>query len=210
MDGYLWLSYDLLHLPWGGIFEDFNLQNGFSHCKFKKEQKRIARNQSTGYRTVRLMSPRCPPGFLGDIECIEAKFGWMPISLSQESKVRKSVTNRRYPMLRSIRYGTPNILVGRGSRLMSSTIAKIHAREIIDSRGFPTVEVDLINSEGELFRSAVPSGASTGEYEALELRDGDKSRFDGRYLTYALAILLRFENDDCSWLGSAHRCPKCQ
>lgn len=51
-----------------------------------------------------------------------------------------------------------------------STVANIHAREILDSRGNPTVEVDLTSSTGEVFRAAVPSGASTGIYEALELR----------------------------------------
>ncbi|HOD67446.1 MAG TPA: phosphopyruvate hydratase, partial [candidate division Zixibacteria bacterium] len=51
----------------------------------------------------------------------------------------------------------------------------IHARQIFDSRGTPTVEVDVILSDGTLGRAAVPSGASTGAHEAVELRDGDKS-----------------------------------
>uniref|UniRef100_A0A803TUW3 Enolase N-terminal domain-containing protein n=1 Tax=Anolis carolinensis TaxID=28377 RepID=A0A803TUW3_ANOCA len=59
------------------------------------------------------------------------------------------------------------------------SILKIHGREIFDSRGNPTVEVDLFTSKG-LFRAAVPSGASTGIYEALELRDNDKTRFLGK------------------------------
>ncbi|KAM8898778.1 beta-enolase-like isoform 6-T12 [Spinachia spinachia] len=59
------------------------------------------------------------------------------------------------------------------------SITKIHAREILDSRGNPTVEVDLWTAKG-LFRAAVPSGASTGVHEALELRDGDKSRYLGK------------------------------
>ncbi|CAO2643977.1 Eno3 [Lemmus lemmus] len=57
---------------------------------------------------------------------------------------------------------------------------KIFAREILDSRGNPTVEVDLHTAKGSRFRAAVPSGASTGIYEALELRDGDKSRYLGK------------------------------
>lgn len=61
-----------------------------------------------------------------------------------------------------------------------STIASVTAREIIDSRGFPTVEAELVLTNGKHFRAAVPSGASTGVYEALELRDGDKSRFLGK------------------------------
>jgi enolase len=51
-------------------------------------------------------------------------------------------------------------------------IAKVHAREILDSRGNPTVEVDVLLKDGTRGRAAVPSGASTGEYEAVELRDG--------------------------------------
>ncbi len=59
-------------------------------------------------------------------------------------------------------------------------IQKIHAREILDSRGNPTVEVDVTLENGVMGRAAVPSGASTGENEALELRDGDKSRYLGK------------------------------
>ena len=61
-----------------------------------------------------------------------------------------------------------------------SIIEFIEAREIIDSRGNPTVEVDVILEDGSMGRAAVPSGASTGIYEAVELRDGDKSRFMGK------------------------------
>src|SRR5262245_46400151 len=60
------------------------------------------------------------------------------------------------------------------------TIADLRAREILDSRGNPTLEVDCITAGGALGRAAVPSGASTGEHEALELRDGDKSRYGGK------------------------------
>ena len=59
-------------------------------------------------------------------------------------------------------------------------IEKIVAREILDSRGNPTVEVDVVLENGVLGRAAVPSGASTGENEALELRDGDKNRYLGK------------------------------
>jgi len=59
-------------------------------------------------------------------------------------------------------------------------IEKIHAREILDSRGNPTVEVDVVLENGVMGRAAVPSGASTGENEALELRDGDKNRYLGK------------------------------
>jgi enolase len=61
-----------------------------------------------------------------------------------------------------------------------STIIEVHAREILDSRGNPTVEVDVILEDGSFGRAAVPSGASTGEHEALELRDGDSDRFSGK------------------------------
>ncbi len=59
-------------------------------------------------------------------------------------------------------------------------IANVHAREIIDSRGNPTIEVEVTLASGFVGRAAVPSGASTGEHEALELRDGDKSRYLGK------------------------------
>ena len=60
------------------------------------------------------------------------------------------------------------------------TIKEIHAREILDSRGNPTIEADVILDNGIMGRAAVPSGASTGEHEAIELRDGDKSRYGGK------------------------------
>ena len=68
-----------------------------------------------------------------------------------------------------------------------SKIKDVHAREILDSRGNPTVEVDVILESGVMGRAAVPSGASTGEREALELRDGDKSRYLGKGTTKAVA-----------------------
>jgi len=61
-----------------------------------------------------------------------------------------------------------------------SVIEYVEAREILDSRGNPTVEVDVVLEDGTLGRAAVPSGASTGEYEAVELRDGDKKRYLGK------------------------------
>jgi enolase len=67
-----------------------------------------------------------------------------------------------------------------------STIAQVHAREIIDSRGNPTVEADVTLASGTLGRAAVPSGASTGTREAVELRDGDRARFLGRGVTRAV------------------------
>jgi len=67
-----------------------------------------------------------------------------------------------------------------------SKITKIKGRQIIDSRGNPTVEVDIHLDSGIMGRAAVPSGASTGEHEAVELRDGDKSRFMGKGVTKAV------------------------
>ena len=66
-------------------------------------------------------------------------------------------------------------------------IEKVFAREILDSRGNPTVEVDVILESGIMGRAAVPSGASTGENEALELRDGDKGRYLGKGTLKAVA-----------------------
>ena len=64
-----------------------------------------------------------------------------------------------------------NLLSNVQSTRKFASISSIKAREIIDSRGNPTVEADVITSEGKVFRAAVPSGASTGVYEALEMRD---------------------------------------
>src|SRR6267378_2473833 len=64
--------------------------------------------------------------------------------------------------------------------MSSLRIQRVRAREILDSRGNPTVEVDVILDSGALGRASVPSGASTGAYEAVELRDGDKKRYLGR------------------------------
>ena len=66
-------------------------------------------------------------------------------------------------------------------------IQKIVAREILDSRGNPTVEVDVTLENGVMGRASVPSGASTGEHEALELRDGDKKRYGGKGTLKAVA-----------------------
>jgi enolase len=68
-----------------------------------------------------------------------------------------------------------------------SQIDRIHAREILDSRGNPTVEADVILTSGDHGRAAVPSGASTGEHEAVELRDGDASRYGGKGVLKAVA-----------------------
>jgi len=75
-----------------------------------------------------------------------------------------------------------------------TAIIDIHAREILDSRGNPTVEVDVLLDDGSFGRAAVPSGASTGAHEAVELRDGDKSRYLGKGVTKAVDAV----NDEIS------------
>jgi len=70
--------------------------------------------------------------------------------------------------------------IGKQERNLMSNIKSVHAREILDSRGNPTVEADVITTQGVLGRAAVPSGASTGSREAVELRDGDKARYLGK------------------------------
>src|SRR5258708_23762646 len=69
---------------------------------------------------------------------------------------------------------------------MDTSIAEIHAREILDSRGNPTVEADVLLGDGLLGRAAVPSGASTGVHEAVELRDGDPKRYLGKGVLQAV------------------------
>src|SRR5215469_4396876 len=63
---------------------------------------------------------------------------------------------------------------------MNTTITEVHAREILDSRGNPTVEAEVTLDDGSIGRAAVPSRASTGEHEAVELRDGDLKRYGGK------------------------------
>jgi enolase len=70
-----------------------------------------------------------------------------------------------------------------------TAILDIHAREILDSRGNPTVEVDILLEDGSFGRAAVPSGASTGAHEAVELRDGDKARYLGKGVTKAVTAV---------------------
>ncbi len=92
-----------------------------------------------------------------------------------------------------------------------SSISKIFARQILDSRGNPTVEADVFTSDGNMGRAAVPSGASTGSREALELRDGDKSYYLGKSVLKAVAninekiapILLNTEVTDQTGLDKA-------
>src|SRR5215467_10559423 len=70
-------------------------------------------------------------------------------------------------------------------------ITRVHGREILDSRGNPTVEVDVTLEGGAFGRAAVPSGASTGEREALELRDGDAARYGGKGVRKAVGNINR-------------------
>src|SRR3979411_2432787 len=70
-----------------------------------------------------------------------------------------------------------------------TAIVDIIGREILDSRGNPTVEVDVVLEDGSLGRAAVPSGASTGAHEAVELRDGDKKRYLGKGVPKAVAAV---------------------
>ncbi|MGE0241202.1 MAG: phosphopyruvate hydratase, partial [Parvibaculaceae bacterium] len=70
-----------------------------------------------------------------------------------------------------------------------TAILDITAREILDSRGNPTIEVDVVLEDGSSGRAAVPSGASTGAHEAVELRDGDKKRYLGKGVSKAVAAV---------------------
>ena len=74
-------------------------------------------------------------------------------------------------------------------------IQDIYAREILDSRGNPTVEAEVTLIDGTVSRGTAPSGASTGEFEALELRDGDKSRYLGKGVSKAVENINTVIND---------------
>src|SRR5688572_17274969 len=80
-----------------------------------------------------------------------------------------------------------HLMNGRKPRVAAAAkISNIRAREILDSRGNPTLEVDVVLQDGSWGRAAVPSGASTGMHEAVELRDGDKRRYGGKGVTRAV------------------------
>ena len=74
-----------------------------------------------------------------------------------------------------------------------TAIERVHARQLLDSRGNPTLEVDVVLASGALGRAAVPSGASTGEHEAVELRDGDPATYLGKGVLRAVANVLMNE-----------------
>ena len=92
-----------------------------------------------------------------------------------------------------------------------TAIASVHAREILDSRGNPTIEVDVELEDGAAGRAAIPSGASTGSHEAVELRDGDKQRFSGKGVQHAVAnvnkriatVVTGMDADDQAGLDAA-------
>ena len=71
------------------------------------------------------------------------------------------------------------------------SIVKVRGREIVDSRGNPTVEAEVLLADGTAGRGCAPSGASTGEFEALELRDGDRARYGGKGVLRAVKISIR-------------------
>jgi len=103
-----------------------------------------------------------------------------------------------------------------------TNIVKIVGREILDSRGNPTVEADVFLADGAMGRAAVPSGASTGEHEAVELRDEDESRFSGKGVRKAVAhingeIAAALHGQDATqqsafdtgwWMNGAHFDPR--
>lgn len=84
-----------------------------------------------------------------------------------------------------------------------SSIADIWAREILDSRGNPTVECDILLESGAFGRASVPSGASTGSKEAMELRDGDKKRFNGKGTMKAVSYINKEIADQIIGLNGA-------
>ena len=84
-------------------------------------------------------------------------------------------------------------------------IAEIKAREIIDSRGNPTIEVDVRLNGGAIGRAAVPSGASTGVHEAVELRDGDPKRFGGKGVLKAVANVNDRSPQRCAGFDAARQ-----
>lgn len=100
------------------------------------------------------------------------------------TKQIKNITN----VVQASQYASASTPWEKSSRAAFSTITKVHAREIIDSRGNPTVEVDITTDDNQLHRASVPSGASTGIYEACEIRDGGK-RYMGKGVLQAVGAV---------------------
>lgn len=84
-----------------------------------------------------------------------------------------------------------------------ANIEAVHAREILDSRGNPTVEVEVLLDDGHYGRAGVPSGASTGAFEAVELRDGDKSRYGGKGTAQAVANVIEAMEEELIGLDAS-------
>ncbi len=139
------------------------------------------------------MDGRAPLGF--DFGFV-ADFGFRTFGFHRPGAVEPSLTRRgvTFALLES-RIDSPGFVSIMRARFGTfcttmSTIVDIQAREILDSRGNPTVEVDVILAGGALGRAAVPSGASTGEHEALELRDGDPKRYGKKGVSKAVRNVL--------------------
>ena len=92
-------------------------------------------------------------------------------------------------------YSKINYIYERKNLVMSMKIVKVYGREILDSRGNPTVEAEVTLEDGTVALGTAPSGASTGEFEALELRDGDKSRYLGKGVKKAVDNINNVIND---------------
>ncbi|KAL2935436.1 Enolase 1 chloroplastic [Bienertia sinuspersici] len=105
------------------------------------------------------------------------------------STTTTTTTPRHFPI--SIK-ATTTVTPSSSTPTKTHSLKSLKARQIIDSRGNPTVEVDLFTGDGNLYRSAVPSGASTGIYEALELRDADKSVYGGKGVLHAVNNINQF------------------
>ncbi len=113
---------------------------------------------------------------------------WSPGWPNTTRAVRRSARTRSMAVVGEAGYNARQIHLNRRSNAMTAII-DIIGREILDSRGNPTVEVDVILEDGSLGRAGVPSGASTGAYEAVELRDGDSGRFLGKGVEQAVACV---------------------
>src|SRR3954452_5579673 len=109
--------------------------------------------------------------------------------LRVERRCSQSVRAHPLPVCQNRKFAPPTLQSLR-TTIKAMEIVKIIGREILDSRGNPTVEADVLVADGNVGRAAVPSGASTGEHEAVELRDHDKSRYLGKGTRKAVENIL--------------------
>src|SRR5207253_2760138 len=139
---------------------------GGGRCALRRRQRRAPVERRPGARLARDVAP-----------IRRARRAGRALRRRGGKVLRRARARRAGPVLRPGKGGVP---------MSGTAITRVHGRQILDSRGNPTVEVDVVLDSGALGRAAVPSGASTGRFEAVELRDGDERIYRGKSVLRAV------------------------